>query len=66
MLSIPIKVTVQEVKDFPLDTLQINSQWGDIIDPQYDMKYYRKHTRKKKIQDAEYNSDRRYTFRNKK
>ena len=50
MLSVPIKITTQEVKDFPLHTLQINDFWKDIIDPNKDHIYHRKRTRRKKNQ----------------
>lgn len=50
MLNIPIKITMQEVKDFPRDTLKVDDKWEDLIDPKNDHIYQRKRTRRKKEQ----------------
>ena len=49
MLSVPIQITKQEVKDFPLETLQIDPRWAHIIDPAHDHNFQVKKTKKKKI-----------------
>ena len=49
MLSIPIQITKQEVRDFPLESLQIDSQWAYIIDPDNDNKFQMKKTKKKRL-----------------
>lgn len=48
MISIPIQITKQEIKDFPLESLQIDPKWAHIIDPEQDhlFKVHKKATRK--------------------
>lgn len=36
MISVPIQITKQEIKDFPLESLKIDSSWSHIIDPEMD------------------------------
>jgi len=36
MISVPIQITKQEIKDFPLESLKIDSRWSHIIDPTMD------------------------------
>lgn len=33
MISVPIRISTQEVIDFPQHTLECNEKWNDIIDP---------------------------------
>lgn len=47
MLSINIHISKQEVKDFPLHTLECDTRWNDMIDPNKDHQFERKKTRKK-------------------
>lgn len=48
MISIPIKISVQEVIDFPQHTLECNDKWNDLIDPSKDDHFKRKRTNKKR------------------
>ena len=36
MISVSIQITKQEIKDFPLESLKIDSRWSHIIDPEMD------------------------------
>ena len=47
MISVPIKISTQEVIDFPLHTLECNEKWNDIIDPSNDKDFKRGHTSRK-------------------
>jgi hypothetical protein len=47
MISTPIKISVQEVIDFPVHTLKCNNKWNDIIDPKNDESFKRKRPTKK-------------------
>jgi hypothetical protein len=47
MISIPIKISTQEVIDFPKHTLECNTRWNDIIDPNKDDNFKRKRSNKK-------------------
>jgi len=49
MLSVSIQITKQEVKDFPLETLQIDPSWAHIIDPAHDHNFQTKKANKGKI-----------------
>lgn len=48
MISVPIKITTQEVIDFPKHMLECNSLWSDIIDPDKDDNFKRKRNKKSK------------------
>ena len=48
MLSIPIRITKQEVRDFPLENLQIDPRWAHIIDPSCDHTFKITKPRKRK------------------
>lgn len=48
MLSVSIQVSKQEVKDFPLDSIRIDSRWQDMLDPNMDWKF-QKPRKKRKI-----------------
>lgn len=41
MLSVPIQITTQEIHDFPLESIQIDPKWKDLIDPEQDHKFHR-------------------------
>ena len=41
MISVPIQISKQEIKDFPLESLQIDSKWKDLIDPEQDHRFQR-------------------------
>lgn len=47
MISIPIKISTQEVIDFPVHTLKCNERWNDLIDPSNDDNFKRKRSNKK-------------------
>lgn len=42
MLNIRVKVTKQDLKDFPLHTLEVDEKWKDVIDPSQDYKFQNK------------------------
>jgi hypothetical protein len=44
MISVPIKISTQEVIDFPQHTLECNEKWRDIIDPSNDNDFKRTRT----------------------
>lgn len=48
MISVAIRITSQEVIDFPKHTLVCDPKWNDIIDPQNDGNFKRKRTTKKR------------------
>ena len=48
MISVAIRITAQEVIDFPKHTLTCDPKWNDIIDPQNDENFRRKRTSKKR------------------
>jgi hypothetical protein len=48
MISVPIKITLQEVIDFPKHTLECNTLWNDLIDPSNDNNFKRKTNKKRK------------------
>lgn len=48
MISVPIRISVQEVIDFPQHTLECNDKWNDIIDPKNDGNFKRKRANKKR------------------
>lgn len=50
MLSVPIQITRQEIKDFPVDTLRIDERWKDFVDPEQDYRFRkpRGYSKKKK------------------
>ena len=47
MISVPIRISTQEVIDFPQHTLECNERWNDIIDPAKDDEFKRPHTNKR-------------------
>lgn len=48
MISTQIKISLQEVIDFPIHTLQCDDKWRDIINPENDDEFRRKRTNNKK------------------
>lgn len=48
MISVPIRISLQEVIDFPQHTLECNDKWSDIIDPAKDDNFKRKRINKKR------------------
>lgn len=49
MLSVPIQITKQEIKDFPLETLHIDNRWAHIIDPSKDHMFQGVKKKRKRI-----------------
>lgn len=49
MLSISIQISKQEIKDFPLEHLQIDSKWQDFIDPKYDYRFQKPRNSKRRV-----------------
>lgn len=47
MISVPIKISVQEVIDFPPDKVQCAEQWCDLLDPAHDDRFKKKRKKKK-------------------
>lgn len=47
MISVPIRISTQEVIDFPQHTLECNEKWNDIIDPAKDDEFKHPHTNKR-------------------
>lgn len=47
MISVQIKISTQEVIDFPQHTLECNERWNDIIDPAKDDEFKHTHTNKR-------------------
>lgn len=47
MISVPIKISTQEVIDFPHHTLECDEKWNDIIDPSKDDDFKRTRTNKR-------------------
>lgn len=48
MISVPIRISTQEVVDFPVHTLKCNDRWNDIIDPEKDNTFKRRRINKKR------------------
>jgi len=49
MISVPIRITMQEVIDFPKESISINDQWKDIIDPAQDDRFRKPRKTKRSI-----------------
>lgn len=47
MISVTIKITNQEILDFPKHTIVCDDKWSDIIDPANDSNFKRKRNSKK-------------------
>lgn len=47
MISVPIRISTQEVIDFPQHTLECNEKWNDIIDPTKDDEFKYPRTNKR-------------------
>lgn len=47
MLSVSIQITRQEIKDFPLASLRIDSRWQDMVDPNLDWKFQKSRKKRK-------------------
>lgn len=47
MISVPIRISTQEVIDFPQHTLECNEKWRDIIDPANDDEFKHPHANKR-------------------
>ena len=47
MISVPIRISTQEVIDFPQHTLECNEKWNDIIDPARDDEFKYSRTNKR-------------------
>lgn len=48
MISVPIRISTQEVIDFPKEKVVINNYWKDIIDPSNDDTFKRKRVNKRR------------------